>query len=67
MFPKKTSFKDWMTSQGFKENEDFKNPERSSPKDAKQVFANVELRSDVYEKIEGKLFENQKVHFEKMQ
>jgi len=29
MFPKKTSFKDWMTSQGFKENEHFKNPEKA--------------------------------------
>lgn len=29
MFPKKTSFKDWMDKQGFKENEHFKNPEKT--------------------------------------
>jgi len=63
MFPKKTSFKDWMTSLGFKENEHFKNPERTESKDPNKKFATVELRSDVYEKIEGKIYENQKVYF----
>ena len=63
MFPKKTSSKDWMTSLGFKETEHFKNPERAESKDSNRKFATVELKSDVYEKIEGKLYENQKVHF----
>jgi hypothetical protein len=63
MFPKKTSFKDWMTSQGFKEIEHFKNPEKVESNDPKRRYATVELRSDVFDKIEGKLYENQKVHF----
>jgi hypothetical protein len=63
MFPFKTSFKDWMNSQGFKDNEHFKNPEKTDSKDLSKKFATVELRSDVYEKIEGNFYKNQSVHF----
>jgi len=41
MFPKKTSFKDWMNSLGFKENEHFKNPEKAESKDVNRRFATV--------------------------
>jgi hypothetical protein len=41
MFPKKTSFKDWMNSLGFKENEHFKNPEKAESKDINKRFATV--------------------------
>lgn len=52
-----------MTSQGFKEIEHFKNPEKVESNDPERRYATVELRSDVFDKIEGKLYENQKVHF----
>jgi hypothetical protein len=52
-----------MNKQGFNDNEHFKNPEKVDSKDPNKRFANVELRSDVYEKIEGSLYEGKKVHF----
>lgn len=63
MFPKKSSFKDWLKSFNFIENEHFKNPEKVDPS---KKIATVMLRSDVYEKIEGKLYEGEKVHFERL-
>ena len=65
MFPKKSSFKDWMTGLGFKENEHFKNPEKAESKEPNKIFATVEIRSDAFEKIQGLLYQGKKVHFEK--
>ena len=65
MFPKKSSFKEWMASLGFKDNEHFKNPEKAESKDLNKKFATVELRSDAFEKIQGSLYEGKKVHFDK--
>jgi hypothetical protein len=66
MFPKKTSFKDWMVSLKFNENEHFKNPEKVESKDPSKRFATVELRSDVYDKLQGLLYDSKKVTFEKV-
>ncbi len=56
MFPKKISFKEWMLTFGFKEMEHFKNPEKAESKDNTKKFATVELRSDVYQRIEGVMY-----------
>lgn len=66
MFPKKTSFKEWMLTFGYKENEHFKNPEKAESKDNTKRFATVELRSDVYQRIEGVMYEGVKVSFKKL-
>lgn len=66
MFPKKSSFTEWMTLLGFTENEHFKNPEKTDSKDPIKRFATVELRSDAFEKIQATLYEGKKVHFEKV-
>lgn len=69
VFPKKDSFKEWMQTFGFSENEHFKNLTKVDSKEAKEAgrrFATVELRSDAFEKVQGKEYEKTKISFEKV-
>lgn len=50
MFPKKDTFKEWMTQLGFKLNEHFREPVKISKDDKKRIAA-VELVSEAYQKV----------------
>lgn len=64
VFPKKDSFKDWMKTFELNENEHFKNLTKIETKEVGKRFATVELRSDAFEKVQGKEYEKTKITFQ---
>lgn len=62
IFPKKTSFRNWMTDNGFNAEEDYRNIEKIE-NDLEKRFAKVEMKESVFSVVNGLMNGERPVEF----